>query len=147
MHFCPGCHSSEVVNVFVIRSALNHYRNQRWSRGHKARKAEDTGASVLQKKRSLKKVLGDLKKKGLQTKFSGELKKKVFKKLFQAIYKILTEDRAIFEDLRLRGQGLQNVSSRTPPLMIFPSVEIRQENLSIDRVTNISGNFVEIAGD
>ena len=26
------------------------------------------------------------------------------------------EDRAIFEDLKLRGQGLQNVSSRTPPL-------------------------------
>ena len=31
--------------------------------------------------------------------------------------------------------------------MIIPSVEIRQENLSIDRVTNISGNFVEMAGN
>ena len=29
------------------------------------------------------------------------------------------EDRAIFEDLRLRGQGLQNVSSRTPTLQII----------------------------
>ena len=39
------------------------------------------------------------------------------------------------------------MSSRTPPLMIIPSVEIQQENLSIDRVANISGNFVETIGD
>ena len=73
-------------------------------------------------------------------------KKKVFKKLFQrspkkglekkfkVIYKILTikkivrcplaKDRGIFEDLKLQGQGLdlqgqglQNVFSRTPPLV------------------------------
>ena len=31
--------------------------------------------------------------------------------------------------------------------MIIFSVEIRKENLSIDRVTNISANFVEMAGD
>ena len=31
--------------------------------------------------------------------------------------------------------------------MIIPSVEIRQESLSTDRVTNISRNFVEMAGD
>ena len=48
-------------------------------------------------------------------------KTRCLKKLFQAIYKILTiqkivlsssRGQAIFEDLRLRGQGLQNVSSR-----------------------------------
>ena len=31
--------------------------------------------------------------------------------------------------------------------MIIPSVKIRQESLSTDRVTNISKNFVEMAGD
>ena len=103
-----------------------------------------------------KKVLDDLKKKGLQKIFSGELQKKMFKNFFRRSTKFLqfkklycprAEDREIFEDLRLRGQGLQNVSSRTPPLMIIPSVEIQQENLSLDRVTNISGNFVEMVGD
>ena len=118
--------------------------------------AQDTGASVLKKKSGLqKKVSSDLKNKATK-KFSDKLQKKVFKKFIQAIYKIFTiqklccpraEDRAIFEDLRLRGQGLQNVSLRTAPLMIIPSVEIRQENLSIDRKTNISGNFEEMAGD
>ena len=53
--------------------------------------------------------------------------KKVFKIFIQAIYKILTiqkivlsssRDRAIFEDLRLGGQGLQNVSLRTPSLIV-----------------------------
>ena len=39
------------------------------------------------------------------------------------------------------------MSSRTPLLIIIPRVEIRQENLSIDRVTNISGNFVEMVGE
>ena len=36
-------------------------------------RTEDTGASVLQKKRSSKKFSGDLQKKGLQNSFSGDL--------------------------------------------------------------------------
>ena len=39
------------------------------------------------------------------------------------------------------------MSSRTPPLIVIPRVEIRHANLSIDRVTNISGDFVEMVGD
>ena len=76
------------------------------------------------------------KKKGLKNFFSIDLQKKktVKKNVFQPIYKILTiqkivlsssRGQAIFEDLRLRGQGqgLENVfsrprtSSRTPPLL------------------------------
>ena len=98
MHFYPVSYSSEVVKVFFIRSALNHYHNQRWSRGHKAknspfedrpfrgqvRNARGQGyrASVL-KKKVFKKVSGDLKKKkrifrptpkkGVQKFFSGDL--------------------------------------------------------------------------
>ena len=72
-------------------------------------------------------------KKKVFTNFSGDLQKQGLQKFFQAIYKILAiqkillcsraEDRAIFEDLKLRGQGQkldlrgqghQNVSSRTP---------------------------------
>ena len=63
--------------------------------------------------------------------FSGVLKKrnqKISKKKFfykkrstkfqgfQKYCRSQAEDRAIFEDLKLRGQGLQNVSSRAPPL-------------------------------
>ena len=80
------------------------------------------------------------KKKGLHKNFSSDLQKKkglyknnVFQKIFQALHKILTIQkivlaRPIFEDLRLGGQGqgldlrgqdqeLQNLSSRTPPLI------------------------------
>ena len=80
------------------------------------------------------------KKKGLHKNFSSDLhKKNVFQQIFQALHKILTiqktvlsssREQGIFEDLRplgqsqgldLRGQvqGLQNVSSRTPPLVIL----------------------------
>ena len=92
-------------------------------------RTKDTSASALQKK----------KKKGLHKKFLGDLKKKkkkkrkVFTKIFQALHKILTiqkivlsssRGQASFRGLDLRGQGLQNVSSRprtssrTPPLVI-----------------------------
>ena len=81
------------------------------------------------------------KKKGLHKNFLGDLqKKKVFTKIFQAIstkkrfpknFSSASQnfnnsknsaDRPIFEDLRPRGQGqgLQNVSSRTPPLVSTP---------------------------
>ena len=78
------------------------------------------------------------KKKGLHKNFSGDLQKKssqkffrrspqknVFQKIFQALHKILTiqkillsssRGQANFRGLYLRGQGLQNLSSRTPPL-------------------------------
>ena len=39
------------------------------------------------------------------------------------------------------------MSSKVPTLIIIPRVEMRQENLSIDRVTNISENFVEMVRD
>ena len=91
-------------------------------------RTKDTSASALQKKKkSSQKFFSRSPKK--------KKKKKVFTKIFQALHKILTfqkivlssraEDRPIFEDLRprgqgqgldLRGQGLQNVSSRTPSL-------------------------------
>ena len=88
--------------------------------------AEDTGASVLQKKKVFKNVLGNLQKqkKGLQ-KFSARLL--AFSNKILTIQQIVlprAEDRAIFENLRLRGQGLQNVSSklrtssRTPPVVL-----------------------------
>ena len=102
--------------------------------------AKDTGASVLQNKvfktiSHAKKVLknffsGELqkkKKKGLYKYFSGDLQKKSsYKKFFRRSKKFYrfkrhccprAEDRPIFEDLRPRGQGLKNVSSRTPLLV------------------------------
>ena len=104
-----------------------------------------TQAQVLsEKKKVFTKIFQAIskKKRSSQKFFKLSPKKNVFQKNFQALYKILTiqkkrcpraEDRAIFEDLRprgqgqgqgldLRGQGLQNVSSRTssrtPPLVL-----------------------------
>ena len=104
-------------------------------------KAKDQGhkRKCSPKKKGLhKNFLGDIqkkkKKRSSQKFFKRSPRKNVFQKIFQAIHKILTiqkyccpraEDRPIFEDLRprgqglgldRRGQGLQNVSSRTPPL-------------------------------
>ena len=93
-----------------------------------------------QEPRTQTQVLSKQKKKVLHKKFSADLRKKkkkrssqkffrrspqknVFQKIFQALHKILTiqkillfssRSRPIFEDLRLRGQELQNVSSTTP---------------------------------
>ena len=98
-----------------------------------------TQAQVLSKKK--KKVFTKTfqaiskKKKGLHKNFSSDLHEKTFsKKIFKRSTKFQqfkkyccprAEDRPIFEDLRprgqgldLRGQGLQNVSSSTPPLLI-----------------------------
>ena len=72
----------------------------------------------------------------LQSKFRRSPEKKIFKIFFLANYKILTiqkilcprEDRAFFEDLRLRGPGLDlqgpRTSSRTPPLL-SSTVEVK----------------------
>ena len=134
------------------------YREQRWSRRHKARgqgqghkknprprtafprtdtleaKAKDQGhkRKCSQKKKGLhKNFSGDLqkKKRSSQKFFKRSPRKNVFQKNFQALHKILTiqkyccpraEDRPVFKDLRPRGkgQGHQNVSSRTPPLIV-----------------------------
>ena len=77
------------------------------------------------------------KKRSSQKFFRRSPEKNVFLKIFQTLHKILTiqklcsprtKDGPIFKDLRLRGQGLQNessrtssrprTSSRTPPLML-----------------------------
>ena len=104
-----------------------------------------TQAQVLSKKKKKKvftnifQAISKKKKKGLHKNFSGDLqkkkkKKKVFTKIFRAIStktrfpknfssapqnfnnSKTSQDRPVFEDLRPRGQGLQNLSSRTPPL-------------------------------
>ena len=93
-----------------------------------------TQAQVLSKKK--KKVFTKIfqaiskkkkRKKGLHKNFSSDLhKKNVFQKIFQALHKILTIQKVVQSssrdqgqglDLRGQGQGLQNVSSRTPPLV------------------------------
>ena len=110
----------------------------RYARGQGPR----TQAQVLSKKKGLHKIFsGDLKqKKRSSQKFSmRSLEKNFSQKIFQALHKILTmkkkccpraDNRPIFEDMRprgqgldFRGQGLENVSSRsrtssrTPPLL------------------------------
>ena len=96
------------------------FRGQTLSRprtGMLEAKAKDQGHK---RKRSPKKKK---KKKGLHKNFSSDLHKKTFsKKIFKRFTKFKqfkkyccprAEDRPIFKDLRPRGQGLQNVSSRT----------------------------------
>ena len=105
--------------------------HQRWSRGHKARgqsqghkkirgQGQPFRGQTLSRPRTQarvfpkKKFLGDLKK-SLQKNFLGIRQNKTsFQQFFQAIYKISTiqkivlsssRDRAIFKDLRPRGQG------------------------------------------
>ena len=86
-------------------------------------RTKDTGASVLQKERSSKiffrrSSLEENKKRSSQSfrEVSG-----VFQQNFNGSTNsaVLEPKTAIFEDLRLRGQGLQNLSSRTPPLIVI----------------------------
>ena len=84
-------------------------------------RTKDTNEIVLQKRKDSKFFSGDLhKKRSKKKKFSPSTKFSPFKKLCYS----RSEDREIFEDLRLcsqgqgldlrgHGQGLQNVSSRT----------------------------------
>ena len=106
----------------------------------------DTSASVVQKKRLSKFFFRQsqkkTKKKGLQNFFQVfSSKKRLSKNFFMRYAKVQqfkkkccprAEDRAIYEDLRhlgqgqgldlwCQGQGLQNVSSRTPPLIMRAS--------------------------
>ena len=110
--------------------------DQRWSRRHKARgqgqpfreqtlssqeqecsrpRTKDTGANVLQKKVLKFFFRRSPKKRSSKTFFRRSTKFLQFKKYCCPRAK----DRAIFEDLRLRGQGHQNVSSRSPPLLLI----------------------------
>ena len=86
-------------------------------------------ASALQKKKKglHKNFSGDLqeqkkKKRSSQKFFKRSPLKNVFQKIFQALHKILTFQKILLSssrgqaNFRSRGQGLQNVSSRTPPL-------------------------------
>ena len=79
-------------------------------------RTKDTSASVLQKKRSSQKF------------FRRSPEKNDFQKIFQALHKLLTIRKIVlsssrgqgnFRGLDLRGQGFQNVSSRTPPLAFW----------------------------
>ena len=137
--------------------------DQMWSRGHKKIRGQGQGqgqpfrgqtlskprtqAQVFSKKSLQKKFLGDLKK-SLQKNFLGvRQNKKSVKDFFQAIYKTSTvqkivlsssRDRAIFEDLRPRGQGHQNVSSRLKTSSRAPQfVGYLVTDHSIDRALQI----------
>ena len=112
----------EAKETKKIRGQGHPFRGQTLSRpriGMLEAKTKDTSASIL-------------KKKVFKKYFGRSPVKNAFKKFFQAIYTNFqqfkkkccprAEDRPIFEDLRLqgqgqgldlRGQGLQNVSSRT----------------------------------
>ena len=68
------------------------------------------------------------KKRSSQKFFKRSPQKNVFQKIFQALHKILTIQKIVQSlsrgqanfrglDLRGQGQGLQNESSRTPPLV------------------------------
>ena len=130
----------EAKDTKKIRGQEQPFRGQTLSRprtGMLEAKAKDQGhkrkCSPKKKKvftKTFQAISKKKKKKKVFTKiFQAISTKNVFQKLFQALHKILTiqklccpraEDRPIFEDLRPRGrgQGLQNVSSRTPPLLI-----------------------------
>ena len=98
--------------------------------------AKDQGAlQRKEKKRSSQKFFQAISKK--KKKKSRSPQKNVFQKIFQPLHKILTIQKVVLSSSRgqanfrgleasrprprldLRGQGLQNVSSRTPPLIIF----------------------------
>ena len=92
-----------------------HSRGQGQECSRPRPRTKDTSASALQKKKKKK-------KRSSQKFFKRSTKFKHFKKYWCP----RAEDRPIFEDLRPRGQGLdlrgqgqglQNVSSRTPPLI------------------------------
>ena len=79
-------------------------------------------AQVLSKKKKKKKVFTKIfqaispKKKDLQKIFKRSPQKNVFQKIFQALHQILTIQKILLSSRR--GQGLQNLSSTTPPLII-----------------------------
>ena len=110
-----------------------HSRGQGQECSRPRPRTKDTNASALQKKRYSQKFFRRSQKKGLHKNFQAISTKKRFPKNCLSAPQNFnnsksqkccprTEDRPIFEDLRprgqgqgldLRGQGLQNVSSRT----------------------------------
>ena len=95
-----------------------------------------TQAQVLSKKKKVfTKTFQAISKKKKKKKrssrkfFKQSPQKNVFQEIFQALHKILAIQKIVLSssrgqanfrglDLRGQGQGLQNVSSRTPPLLI-----------------------------
>ena len=129
------------------------FRGQTLSRPRTGRleaKAKDQGHKCFpKKKRSSKFFSGNLKKRSSKIFFRRSPVKNIFRNFFQAIAKFQqfkkkccprAEVRAIFEDLRFRGQGqgldlrgqgqgLQNESSRTPPLFVsLPVGQVKPRN-------------------
>ena len=91
-----------------------------------------------------------IKKRSSEKNFRRYPEKNAFQKLFQPLHKLLTAQkivlsssrgRAIFEDLRPRGQGQghQNVFSRTPPLIAV--VATKNESFSTTRFIPIGAAF------
>ena len=115
------------------------FRGQTLSRprtGMPEAKAKDQGhkrkCSPKEKKKVFTKIfqaLSKKKKRSSQKFFKRSPRKNVFQKIFQALHKILiiqkivlssSRGQANFRGLEARGQGqgLQNLSSRTPPLVM-----------------------------
>ena len=54
--------------------------------------------------------------------------------MIQKVVLSSAEDKTIFEDLRLRGQELQNVSWRTPPLIEASLIQFLLANMTFDNI-------------
>ena len=127
--------------AIVVFLELESRTQGSWPRPRTQKKSEAKAKDSLSEDRPSRGQGQECSRPWPRTKNTGAcvIQKKVFKNFFQAIFNISTiqkkvcpraEDRAIFEDLRPRGQGqgLQNVSSRTssrpktssrtPPLFI-----------------------------
>ena len=125
-----------------------HSRGQEQECSRPRPRTKDSSASALQKKKGLhKNFSGDLHKKTFSKKF---FKRSTKFKQFKKLCRPRAEDRPIFEDLRprgqgldLRGQALQNVSSRTPPLVAGNTriclrlVQPEEKNATIQRHKNL----------
>ena len=114
--------------------------HQRWNRGHDMLKAKAKDTKKFEPKAKTKdrpsrgqgqKCLSPRRRTNKDTGTSA-LQKKCLQNFFQAIYKILTIQKIELSssrgqgnfrelDLRGQGQGLQNVFSRTPPLLYTKS--------------------------
>ena len=139
LHICAFI--KHVQGKLAYLKLINFEAKDRTSRGQGPR----TQTQVFSKKKVFQNFFQAISKKGLQNFFqaknvfknffSGDLylrrpKKRslqifrkvsgVFQRNFNGSKIVLSSSRgrAIFEELRVRGQGLQNVSSRTPPQLI-----------------------------
>ena len=79
--------------------------------------AKDQAQVLSKKKKVFTKIFQAISpKKDLQKIFKRSPQKNVFQKIFQALHQILTIQKILLSSRR--GQGLQNLSSTTPPLII-----------------------------